>query len=123
MVPQAVAVSQQQSVAMAIASALAAAGISSYGSSTSNAWGKFSSAQSRRLRLYRIQSAWAFFLSRSFSSLNSLSSSVSSSFAGADGGAAAFPKAPVSLFLSFSLTSPWLTAPVAAGEAYHKLSY
>ena len=34
-----------------------------------------------------------------------------------------FPKAPVSLFLSFSLTSPSLTAPVAAGEAYHKLSY
>ena len=34
-----------------------------------------------------------------------------------------YPKAPVSLFLSFSLTSPWLTAPVAAGEAYHKLSY
>ena len=33
------------------------------------------------------------------------------------------PKAPVSLFLSFSLTSPSLTAPVAAGEAYHKLSY
>ena len=36
---------------------------------------------------------------------------------------AANPKAPVSLFLSFSLTSPSLTAPVAAGEAYHKLSY